>query len=289
MVIDRSIWKSLLRQAVPLGGGMVLRQAAWQVDILLLTWLAGLGAVGLFSGPFRIIMAINLLPLVLAIPLYPMFARLAQSELSQFRLSYERGFKFLCLISLPITTFFLVWADPLIPSLLGSKYQASVPAFQILSVSFIPLFASTLFPFIFTALGYQRIFMWTVGTGLGLRILLNIVLIPRLSFIGSCIAVILSETAVLGIGVYALGKTGTPLPLIHILWRPILAVFVMGTALYFSKDLPIILAIPGVAVSGLLYLIVLLGLKTFSVEEVRLAKEGMGFLKPFLMHRPGKL
>ena len=51
---DVPLWKELIRSALPLGSGVMLRQLALQLDILVLTWMSNLTTVGLFSGPYRI-------------------------------------------------------------------------------------------------------------------------------------------------------------------------------------------------------------------------------------------
>ena len=40
----------------------MLRQLALQLDILILTWMTNLTTVGLFSGPYRISMALRMIP-----------------------------------------------------------------------------------------------------------------------------------------------------------------------------------------------------------------------------------
>jgi O-antigen/teichoic acid export membrane protein len=66
--IDLALWKSMLAEAVPLGSGLVLRQFAWQADVLILVWLVDAIALGLFSGPFRILIGMTLLSAVLTVP-----------------------------------------------------------------------------------------------------------------------------------------------------------------------------------------------------------------------------
>src|SRR5439155_3743717 len=68
--IDVPLWKSLLAAALPMGGGVMLRQLALQLDILILTWMTNLTTVGLFSGPYRISMALRVIPQTLSLPLY---------------------------------------------------------------------------------------------------------------------------------------------------------------------------------------------------------------------------
>src|ERR1051326_4327017 len=75
--IDLAVWKSLLYSALPMGGGVMLRQLALQLDILILTWMTNLTTVGLFSGPYRLSMALRVIPQNLALPLYPLYSRTA--------------------------------------------------------------------------------------------------------------------------------------------------------------------------------------------------------------------
>ena len=50
---------------------------ALQLDILVLTWMTNLTTVGLFSGPYRISMALRVIPQTLSLPLYPLYSRTA--------------------------------------------------------------------------------------------------------------------------------------------------------------------------------------------------------------------
>src|SRR5437899_11854711 len=50
--IDVSVWKSLLAAGLPMGGGVMLRQLALQLDILILTWMTILTTLGVFCRPY---------------------------------------------------------------------------------------------------------------------------------------------------------------------------------------------------------------------------------------------
>jgi O-antigen/teichoic acid export membrane protein len=280
MHVDRALWKLLLVKAFPLGGGMVLRQAAWQVDILLLTALSGLAMVGLFSGPYRMMMALNLLPLVLALPLFPVYARLALEDPGKFLEAYRRSAKFFLTLSLPLSALIFVYAEPLIHTLLGAQYSDSSPALRLMSLSLVPLFGSALFPYLFTSLGRQRLFLWAAAAGLAIRAGLNLLLIPQWGYLGACMAVVLGETALTVVGVSALHRLGQPLHLGSLVWRPLIGVALMGSVLYFSLDLAPAFRFSIGLIGMAVYPAALLLLKAFSDEEIRFAKEGLGFLKP---------
>jgi O-antigen/teichoic acid export membrane protein len=161
LVMNPALWKSLLLAALPMGGGVMLRQLAMQLDILLLTWLTNMTVVGLFSGPYRISMSLRLIPQTLALPLYPVYARVAHESKALLQEHYQRSVKYFSLISFPVATVLTVWSDIVIRHSLGSRFEPAIPAMQLLGLGMIPFFASTLFPYLFAALDEQRRFLWS--------------------------------------------------------------------------------------------------------------------------------
>ena len=143
------LWKMLIRSSLPLGGGVMLRQLALQLDILVLTWMSNLTAVGLFSGPYRISMALRMIPQTLSIPLFPLYSRTAHLSPTRFEEAYRMSLKFFLLISIPVASFFMAWSEANPQNSTGTKilaghsgHAASWPgpdpilSFDTLSISF---------------------------------------------------------------------------------------------------------------------------------------------------------
>ena len=74
-----------------------------------------------------------------------------------------------------------------------------------------------------------------------------------------------------------------------VIWRPLTAGVAMGLVLFVARDatLPWQLGAAGLAVA--VYALMLVALKTFSVEEVRHAREGLAFFSPFVASWSKKL
>ena len=288
--IDFAKWKYLLTHSLPVGGATMVRLLAQQVDVMILSWLSDLRTVGLFSGPYRISMAIRFIPETLAIPLYPMYSRLAfnPDAKSELHVAYERSVKFFLLAGFPVATLFLIFSGRLISLLLGEKYLVALPAMQLLAVAFLPFFASSPFPFLFTALHRQRFLMVSAICSLVLRVGLNFLLIPIYGYLGPCLAFFASETLMLLICTIKLARLGFPLSLIKIVWRPLLASCCIGGALYFIKGASLLWLIPATFGGMLIYVLILFLLGTFSDRDLRLAKEGLGFLKPLIAKWSGQ-
>src|SRR5205823_1853314 len=207
--IDVPLWKALLFSALPMGGGVMLRSLALQLDILVLAWMTNLTAVGLFSGPYRLSMAMRLIPQTLSLPLYPLYSRTAHFSPQRFTEAYQWSVKFFALISFPMAAFFAAWSKPILQLALGTRYLAAIPAMQLLGIGLVPFFLSVLFQYLFAAVAMALVLV--------------------------------------------LGRS-MPIP-----WQ-------IGTA---------ILALT-------VYVAVLFALRTFSIEEIRHAREGLGFLSPFV-------
>src|SRR5213593_4149980 len=194
--IDVPLWKSLMIAALPMGGGVMLRQLALQLDILILTWMTNLTTVGLFSGPYRISMALRVIPQTLSLPLFPLYSRTAHLSPARFREAYQWSMKFFALISIPFAAFFIAWSKPILRFALGAKFLPALPAMQLLGLGLVPFFLSTLFQYLFAALDEQKRFLASTCVGSGLRLLLLFLLIPRFGFAGPALAFLCAETVI---------------------------------------------------------------------------------------------
>ncbi len=280
--IDVSLWKSLLIAALPMGGGVMLRQLALQLDIIILTWMTNLTTVGLFSGPYRISMALRVIPQTLALPLYPLYSRTAHLSPERFREAYQWSVKFFALISIPLAAFFIAWSKPILRLALGAKFLPALPAMQLLGLGLIPFFLSTLFQYLFAALDEQRRFLASTCVGSALRILLLIILIPRFGFAGPAMAFVCAETVIVGIWMFQLARLGFPANLGNVIWKPLAGGFAMTLVLFAASGGRLLWQIPAAVLSVIVYAVVLLALKTFSMEEMHHAREGIAFVSPFI-------
>jgi O-antigen/teichoic acid export membrane protein len=276
MIMDRPLWRELLTEAYPLGIGMILRRATWHVDSLLLTWLSLPSAVGLYNAAYRIIQSISLLPMALTIPLYPVFSRMAESSHETLWAAYQKSLKFLGIVSIPMAVGLSVLSERIIGLLYGEAYLPSAQALTVLSWVVVLLFPTSLYLYLYTALGRQRLYTFCVGASLGINIVLDLVLIPTFGFMGACYATLIAEIVLFGLGYYGLVKLGGPAAFWEVLWRPLAASSALGLVLYLLKD-----STPGWILIGgfaglILYGVLLLVFKTFSSQDWSLIKEGIG-------------
>jgi O-antigen/teichoic acid export membrane protein len=235
-------------------------------------------------------MALRFIPQTLAIPLYPMYSRLAMNSETKDELhtAYDRSVKFFIVAGFPVAMLFFIFSGKMITLLLGEKYQVALPAMQLLGIAFLPFFVSSPFPFLLTALDEQRFLMVSSIFSLALRIGLNFALIPLYGYLGPCIAFFVSELVMLIIWAGKLSRLGFPLGLLKVTWRPLVASCCIGIALHFIQGASLLWLVPATCFSLVVYLLILVLLRTFSDSDLKLAKEGLSFLQPFLAKWSGQ-
>ena len=209
--VDLPLWKELFLTALPMGGGVMLRQLALNIDIFILGIMTkNMTNVGLFGGPYRLSWSLRMIPQTLALPLYPLYSRTAHFSPARFGEVYRQSLKFFTLISVPAATFFIAWSKPLLTLALGNRFLPALPAMQLLGLGLIPFFISTLFQYVFAALDAQKSFFLSTLVGSSLRVILLVTLIPRYNFVGPAVAFVCAETVTVGLWIYQVQKLGLP-------------------------------------------------------------------------------
>ena len=283
---DFQLWKIMIGEAIPLGGGLLLRQAGWQLDSLLLYWLADSYSVGLFGGPYRLLLAVRLLSMILVLPLYPGLVRQAKTSLPEFWSSYRQALKWLICLGAPGAVVFIFAPETVIRTLLGAKFLASTAALQWFGLAFVPMFVSALFPYVFTALGRQRSFFLATGIALVLRLGFELWLIPKFGYMSACIIAAWCEILPFGLFILMLDWGGIGASIVDSFLKPTVAALAMGATLYlgqkyFGETGQLAPRLLTFVLSGVVYLAFLFGARSFSKGELAAAKEALSFLGPY--------
>jgi len=265
---DWKLWKYLLTQSIPVGGATTLRLVSQQIDIFILTSMRDMRTVGLFSGPYRMSNMLRFIPAQMSMPLYPMYARIAHGPEGRaaVQVAFVRSVKYFLIMGLPVTILFAGFARAAITVLLGPNYYEAISAMQWMGLAFLPFFISDPLPFLLTALDDQRYLLQCVVIAIAGRAALDVALIPRLGYLGPCVAFFASEVLLLGLMLGRLRAKGFRLPLMATAWKPVLAACFMLIAVWPCRDCGVLFA----------------PLATFDASEVALAREASGFLKPLL-------
>ena len=279
MIYDLRVWWYLISEAAPVGLSSLLRKISWQVDILILSQIGSAASVGLFSAPYKIVQALNLLPHSLAIPLFPHLSRLGKSSHKELFRTFEKSIKLMYVLSVPVCVVLAALSYPITLLMFGEKYIKSYAALQLLSLTVIFLFPAAQFIYLFSALGKQRLYTISSVIAIILNIGLDIVLIPRMDFLGACIGTLVAEMSLFFVGLYYTKLLNGEVSFFRAAWKPFVSGALMWAVLFPFRNSNIAWAVVGLVAGLIAYGISGFFLKTFSRREINIIKESIRISK----------
>lgn len=255
-------WKKSLKMAIPLSFAIVFSTIAFRVDTILLGLLQGDLAIGWYSAGFKLIEFLLFIPIVYTGAIFPLLSNYHVSSKDLLKLLYEKSFKYLFIISLPIAAAVTIFAKDIILILFQNSYYQSIIALQILIWSIPFLFLVNILGIMFVSINKQNLMLKITFLIMVLNIGLNIIFIPIYSYIGASVISVLTGIVEFGICFYFLSKY-IEIDIKGVFSRVVVATSVMCVFL-MVVDLNIYISI---IFAALLYMGMLLALKTFTKDD----------------------
>ena len=132
--IDSVFIKSTLKKALPFGLAFIFGSIYFFIGSIMLSKMKGDVEVAIFSAAYNIALALIFIPTVYINAIYPVLSRYYKEGKSGLRLLYERSFKYLYIIGLPISLGIFMLSDEIIGFLYGARYSISSIALRIISL-----------------------------------------------------------------------------------------------------------------------------------------------------------
>ena len=184
--LDRTVAWTLVQAAAPLAGTTLVLVGAQQIVQILLLRTHGPDALGLFGGAGRLVDAANLLPQAVVVALLPALARSAGSTAAM--LTASEATRGLALLLAPVAATLVVWAAPVLTTLLGPSFATAAPVLRVLAV--VTLLAGTgqVLTALLVAEGRERILLGTTSASAILTVVLGAALVPAFGAVGAAAA-----------------------------------------------------------------------------------------------------
>lgn len=270
---DLKIIKIIIKVALPFAIYGIFQKFYTYFDSILLSILAGDRYVGYYQIAFKIINALQFLPLAFTASLYPAFALYWAKNKEQLQITFERAMNYLIIISLPISVGIISLADKIV-LLFKSEYTAAILPLQIIMIALFFVFINYPIGSILNACDKQKINTMNMGITLAASIILNLILIKYFQnhygngAIGASITVAATNLLMLIIGIIQVPRiiklrAGKILPAFL---KSALAAAAMVLAILALKPYLNVFLIIGA--SGIIYFFGLYLAKGFSREDV---------------------
>jgi len=163
------------------------------LDTVMLSKMVGDKAVGWYSVAMKIPFAFQFIPAALAAAIFPAFSYQFVNDKTQLKYTYEKVMRFLIIIVLPIAVGIGVLAQPIIKFFYGNEYLPSVLSLQILMGSLFFVFVNFPLGSLLNGCNRQKTNTKLVGLTMILNVVLNLILIPKFSFIGASISFLVCQ------------------------------------------------------------------------------------------------
>jgi O-antigen/teichoic acid export membrane protein len=270
---DWSFWKPTIKQALPFGLTSIFITIFYYIDSVMLSTMKGNEAVGWYNAAYRLVFIPSFIPIVFNSAIFPVMARFSITSKASLEFIYQRYFKYMVLLSIPIAVGTTLLSDRFILLVFGQEYAPAVIALQILIWTIIAVFVSGVFGRLVESLNKQILGTKVSGIAAALSVVLNLILIPKYGYVGASASAVVTYFTVLilmGVVSFRLGYSIPRGEIVKNVGKVIAASAAMGLFIWYCSNLNLIALI---ALSILIYSIFIGILKFFDKEDINLAKQ----------------
>ena len=264
---DKPIIKNIISISWPFALFAVFQRLYTYLDSVLLAFFAGNAAVGLYQIAFKIVFALQFLPMAFTASLYPAMSSYWKNDKKQLAVSFERALNYLTIISWPIILGIILLADKIV-LLFKSEFTEAIIPLQVSMIALFFIFINFPVGSLLNACDRQKRNTLNMGIVMVFSVILNFILIPRFQVVGASITVLFSNILMFILGMVVVGKIINyhPTKNLVVFLKSFLAAGIMGAFIFFGKEyLHILILIP---LGSILYFVFLFLLKGFKKEDI---------------------
>jgi O-antigen/teichoic acid export membrane protein len=197
--LDRLIAPAMLRATTTFAGSSLIDGLLAKVGLILLTFLQGTGAAGIFATGLKLL-DLGMAPLLfLGIAVFPRLASSFGNDHADLAHIAEQFIRLSLMLGVLVLWGMVFVVPPVLPLLLGAEFTAAAPAVRLMGVvamlTALDLAAARLLWSL--RLQGHRLRIQTIGVAANVTV--NLLLIPWLGVMGAIIAAIVTLTLMLGL------------------------------------------------------------------------------------------
>jgi O-antigen/teichoic acid export membrane protein len=272
MDYDITFWKKILKEALPFGITGISVVLYINIDSVILSILQNNEVVGFYNAAYRLVLFLVIIPSTINIAIFPLMSRYHITSKSSLMFINEKYFKLMLILGIPIGVSITILANKIIILLYGTEYINSIIALQILIWTVIFTFASAASSKLLEATNKQVIITKITIISVLLNIIINLILIPKYSYIGASIATVLTEAFVVTMILTISNRLGYGVSIkqnLSSLLKIIFASIIMGIILIYLQNINLIISI---ILATVIYILILIALKGINNEDLKLLK-----------------
>jgi len=276
---DFSFWRRIFWECLPISIVTILGMIYFKIDTVILSLLKTPVDVGIYGPPYKVLEILLLFPAIFMGNVFPIITHYIYKKDERLRPAFQKAFDFLIITAIPVVIGIIFIASPIIKIVAGEAFlhaqtippifgleATSALALQILIVAVGISFLSHLFGYTVIALGKQTKLIWPNLFLVVFNIGLNLILIPKYSYIGAAAATVLTEILVISLYFQVMRRFLIIKIHLGVLWKVVLSGIILGLVLKYLGFLSLWFLIP---LGGIVYLASLWLTRGISREMIR--------------------
>ena len=272
--LDIEFCKKITRYSLPFAVTSLLYIIYYSIDVVMLQNMVGSYATGIYNATYKLISVLTLFYSVYTAVIFPVMSRFFKDDESMLLISFEKSIKYLMMVIIPIAIATMFYSLDIIQLIYGNKYDPASSVLSILIWTVCLLFVSGACNTLLNA-SHKEVAVTKIYTIAAIfNVILNLFMIPYLSYDGAAITTVLSDILIVIIQIYIIYRLGhRPNKKLYLdLGKIIMGSAVLGIALY-CLNLNMWVAIP---VGIIIYFITLVLIKLFDDDDKYVIKEILG-------------
>lgn len=190
---DFEFWKNLIKLSWPIGVSIIFSAVYGNVDSIIMGKLNQIKEVGYYSAAYRIITVIAIPYFLIYQSFFPTVSFFWEKGRANLTSIFSKYNEVILTFIVPIIVGSVVLGDKIINFVYGAQYLSSILAFQILIFSAFFIYLNSSWNLILIISNNQRKYFYINFIGALVNVVLNFILIPKYSFYGAAISIVLSQ------------------------------------------------------------------------------------------------
>jgi len=267
--LDLSFVKDTLKIVLPLSILPIFSLIYIRADTIMLSVLKGDAVVGWYNAAYYLVLGFKPIAHLVMTALFPLMSLYYISSKDSLKTLYEKSFKYLLILGLPLSLGITLLADKFILLFYGQQFYNSIITLQILAWDILLLFLSMCLSFVLISIDKQNKMAIIAGFSALINVILNIIFIPSFSYVGAAVATIASEGFLFILCILLVSRYLYVIPFHKIIPKPLIACGIMGIFIYQFNDMNLFILI---SIAIILYFGLLFLLKGFSKDDISTLK-----------------
>jgi O-antigen/teichoic acid export membrane protein len=267
---ETSFWRLILIETIFFGLAGIFTEIYFNIDSVMLSLIVGNEAVGWYNAAYRIIFVLLYIPSVFIVSVFPLMSKRFKSAKDLLKLEYVQMFRYMLISAIFLAIYGIIFSSEIINLIYGKGYDPSINALKVLMIVIPIIFLTYLFGNLLAAIDKQRLVTLITGISAIINVALNLVLIPKYSFLGASVATVITEGIIFIIMFTYISRYFTKISITQHLLMPLIGGTIVAFLIYLITQINwIIAAILGI----LLYFIVLYLLRVITINDIKTFKQ----------------